>query len=146
LKNSEKVLPYLKGVRFGRRKSKYITEAVNNFDYIYSKIVELRKNPLQLREWLAENVKGYGYKEASHFLRNIGLGENLAILDVHILRKMAEAGLIRNGPNRIVGGISGKRYKESEQAFFDWAKGLGLKPAELDISIWLTSSGNTEIM
>ena len=47
------------------------------------------------RDWLAreKGIKGLGYKEASHFLRNIGyLG--YAILDKHVLRCLAELKII----------------------------------------------------
>ncbi len=44
-------------------------------------------NALERRDWLAQEkqIKGLGYKEASHFLRNIGL-KGHAILDKHVLR------------------------------------------------------------
>lgn len=50
---------------------------------------------LERRDWLVreKRIKGLGYKEASHYLRNIGL-KGYAILDKHILRSMAELGLI----------------------------------------------------
>ncbi|HEY0429692.1 MAG TPA: hypothetical protein VGC76_18060, partial [Pyrinomonadaceae bacterium] len=53
------------------------------------------ENPLELRDWLVreKGIKGLGYKEASHFLRNIGL-KGYAILDKHILRSLAELKII----------------------------------------------------
>src|SRR5438876_3636299 len=47
------------------------------------------------RDWLAgeRRVKGLGYKEASHFLRNIGL-PGYAILDKHILKCLSDVGVI----------------------------------------------------
>ena len=104
----------------------------------------LEDTPLELRDWLVENIKGYGYKEASHFLRNIGLGEQLAILDVHILRELSENGLISKDEK--MKGLSPKLYLETEKTFVGLAKKLGLKPAELDIAVWLARSGNAEIM
>ena len=52
-------------------------------------------NPLERRDWLVreKGIKGLGYKEASHFLRNIGL-KGYAILDKHILRSLAELKII----------------------------------------------------
>ena len=48
-----------------------------------------------LRNFIAENVKGYGLKEASHFLRNIGKSDNqIAILDRHILRNLKALDII----------------------------------------------------
>jgi len=42
---------------------------------------------LCMPEWLVKNLTGLGYKEAGHFLRNIGSGK-IAILDRHILRNL----------------------------------------------------------
>ena len=47
------------------------------------------------RDWLAreKGIKGLGYKEASHFLRNVGY-RGYAILDKHVLRCLAELKII----------------------------------------------------
>ena len=47
------------------------------------------------RDWLAQDprIKGLGYKEASHFLRNIGF-KGYGILDKHIVRSLFELGVI----------------------------------------------------
>ena len=135
------VSEHITGVRFPNNKAGYITKAQTAFPSIYQKIVELHAQPLELREWLVKSIKGYGYKEASHFLRNIGLGGELAILDVHILRELEKLGLIEEGAK-----LSPRKYLEIEKKFVETAKKLGLKPAELDIAIWLARSGNAEIM
>ncbi|MBI5061381.1 MAG: DNA lyase [Candidatus Aenigmarchaeota archaeon] len=130
----------MKSVRFCNNKAKYLVHARERRDEIFDKITELKNSPKELREYLAKNVKGYGYKEASHFLRNIGLGEELAILDRHILRYMMNFGFEE------LKFLSRKNYLDYEAKFVEFAKGLGLKPAELDIAIWLSASGNEEIM
>lgn len=135
---------HLIGVRFPNKKAKYIASAQEAFPLIYQKIVEMRGQPLKLREWLVANVKGYGYKEASHFLRNIGLGDELAILDVHILRQLAENGIIKGEEKKE--GLSAQQYLSAEKKFVELAQRLKLKPAELDIAIWLARSGNEDIM
>lgn len=38
------------------------------------------KDAKETREWLVGEISGMGYKEAGHFLRNIGMGENKTIL------------------------------------------------------------------
>jgi len=45
-----------------------------------------------LRDWVAKEIVGLGYKEASHFLRNVGF-DDLAIVDFHILDLLARNGL-----------------------------------------------------
>ena len=59
------------------------------------KKLESFENDLERRDWLVKEkgIKGLGYKEASHFLRNIGL-KGYAILDKHVLRSMAELKII----------------------------------------------------
>jgi N-glycosylase/DNA lyase len=140
-KSKKQILGYLDCVRFNDRKADYLILAQNNFDNIYTKIGELKDNSFELREWLVKNIKGYGYKEATHFLRNIGLGENFAMFDVHILRFMKGQDIVDEDSVS-----SRKKYLEYEQKFIELAKRNGLKPAELDISIWLKGSGNDEIM
>ena len=63
----------------------YVNEAVKN-----DTMVELRNE-------LAKEVKGYGLKEASHFLRNIGFGQKIAILDRHIMRVMDKLSILPEG-------------------------------------------------
>ncbi|MBI5332105.1 MAG: DNA lyase [Candidatus Aenigmarchaeota archaeon] len=139
--NEKELSMLLKGIRFPNNKAGFIITARTVFDNIYTRInTDSAANNSSLRTWLAANVKGIGMKEASHFLRNIGLGEELAILDIHILRTMKELGLIDNMK------LTPKRYIEYEKIFQKYAQQLGLKPAELDISIWLMKSGNREIM
>ena len=50
-------------------------------------------------------------KEASHFLRNVGFYEEIAILDRHILRYLKKFGFIDEIPRT----ISKKRYLELEE-------------------------------
>jgi len=94
-------------------------------------------DPLVIREELVRSVKGLGYKEASHFLRNIGLGLHLAILDRHILRWMARLRLISSYPK----SLSRRRYLELEARFRWLARYLGMTPAELDLLLWAMETG-----
>ena len=89
----------LAGVRFSNRKAEYICLARNTFcERSMRSTLAGFAGPVAAREWLVENIKGLGYKEASHFLRNIGLGEELAILDRHILKNLAASGRDRRSP------------------------------------------------
>jgi len=136
------LLDHMQNVRFNDRKSDYIISAQGEFEHIYANILRLKEDPQQLREWLANNVKGFGFKESSHFLRNIGIGENLAILDVHIIRALHEFGLT----TKTNSGLSKKDYLETEQRFASLAKALNMSVIELDCTIWLSRSGSGEIM
>lgn len=89
------------------------------------------------RLWMAEAVEGLGLKEASHFLRNIGRGEGLAILDRHILRNLARYGVIDKVPS----SLSRARYLAIEQAMAGFAAELGLPLAHLDMLLWCKETG-----
>lgn len=133
--------PHLSQVRFGESKAKYIVEAREMFSKngqlsLKSKISSFY-NPFVLREWLVENVKGLGYKEASHFLRNIGLGEEFAILDRHILRNLNRLGVIPEIPV----SITKKRYLEMEEKLRRFSAQIGIPMADLDLLFWSKETG-----
>jgi N-glycosylase/DNA lyase len=133
--------PHLSQVRFGESKAKYIVEAREMFSKngqlsLKSKISSFY-NPFELREWLVENVKGLGYKEASHFLRNIGLGEEFAILDRHILRNLNHLGVIPEIPV----SITKKRYLEMEEKLRRFSAKIGIPMADLDLLFWSKETG-----
>ena len=96
----EQIRPFLQAVRFPENKSTYLIEARSLFTEngemnLKKKLVDVKDNPILLREWLIGNVKGLGMKESSHFIRNVGLSKNqLAILDVHILKNLRVFGII----------------------------------------------------
>ena len=119
--------------RFHNNKSRYIVEARKHLD-VKSKLNGL--SDFEAREWLVENVKGMGYKEASHFLRNVGR-KSLAILDRHILNLMAEEGIIKEKPK----SLARKSYLEIEEKFIKTAKKFRMSPAEIDMHMWHMKTG-----
>ncbi|NQT06328.1 MAG: N-glycosylase/DNA lyase [Candidatus Omnitrophica bacterium] len=130
----------LSGVRFPNNKTAYLLAARKLFKEGKGIGVTRRidKNDIiKTREWLVENVKGFGYKEASHFLRNIGLGKDLAILDVHILRNLKKCGVIKE----FLTSISRKRYMEIEDKMRAFAKRLDIPLGELDLLFWSMGTG-----
>ncbi len=138
---SAELEPLLKEVRFSDSKARYIVEARNMFSgdgglQLKSHITGFY-NPFELREWLVEKINGLGYKEASHFLRNIGLGEEFAILDRHILRNLNRLGVIPEIPAT----ITKKRYLEIEEKLRHFAKGIGIPMADLDLLLWSKETG-----
>jgi N-glycosylase/DNA lyase len=93
---------------------------------------------LERRDWLAreKRIKGLGYKEASHFLRNVGL-KGYAILDKHILRSMAELGLISDPTppsNR-------SKYLATEEKLKELALLTEIDFDELDLVLWSLKTG-----
>ncbi len=89
-----------------------------------------------LRNTLAETVDGLGYKEASHFLRNIGRS-NLAIVDRHIIRNLVRLEVIPAWPK----SISRRRYMEIEALFEDLARTIAIPMDELDLLLWRRETG-----
>lgn len=139
--DEEDVRKCLKRVRFHNKKAAYLVGARSLFtrDGAGSFKEKLRGFPHEraCREWLVENVKGMGYKEASHFLRNIGMGETLAILDRHILRNLLRLRVIREIPET----VSGKKYLEIERDMSRFAKKIGIPLSHLDLLFWYKETG-----
>jgi len=93
---------------------------------------------LDRRDWLVKEkrIKGLGYKEASHYLRNIGL-KGYAILDKHILRSLAELGIIDDPkpPN------TRAKYLGTEEKLKNLAALTKIDFDELDLVLWSMKTG-----
>lgn len=115
--------------RFHNNKTKYILEASDNWQTIKKQLSN--PNRQELRNFLAENIKGLGYKEASHFLRNIGKSDNqLAILDRHILRNLS------NHNVQIPKTLTKSNYLKLESQFLELANQLNIPADHLDLLFW----------
>ncbi|MBU0759318.1 MAG: N-glycosylase/DNA lyase [Candidatus Omnitrophica bacterium] len=130
----------LSGVRFPNNKARYLIEARRVFKNgkqlgIKNKI-DL-KDLQKTRDWIAKYVKGVGYKEASHFLRNIGLGKDMAILDRHILKNLKRYGVIKKIPE----SLSRKEYIKIEERMRDFFKQLNIPMEEVDLLFWSRETG-----
>jgi N-glycosylase/DNA lyase len=90
------------------------------------------------RDFFAHNpgVKGLGYKEASHFLRNIGF-KGYAILDKHIVNMLFELGVLPTNDKP----ANRKRYLEIEDKLRDFSKDIGIDMDELDLALWSYKTG-----
>ncbi len=119
--------------RFHNNKTEYIMEA-RKIPKIKSAIEGM--DDQEAREWLVANVKGLGYKEASHFLRNVGY-INVSILDRHILNLMVENRIIKEKPK----SLGRKQYMEIEKKYMLMAKMAGMSPVELDMYLWYMKTG-----
>ena len=130
----------LGGVRFPNNKARYLIEAREFFKNgkgpdIKSKIDPM--DPNKTRDWLVKNVKGFGYKEASHFLRNIGLGKDMAILDRHILKNLKRYKVIK----KIPGALSKKEYVRIESKMREFFKRTNISMEEIDLLFWSMETG-----
>jgi len=123
------------GHRFSERRANFIVRA-REFSNIKD-IVASFTDEMQARDWLAENVLGLGYKEASHFLRNVGY-DDVAILDRHVLRTMCENRII----NEIPKGLTRSKYLEIESKLGDLSAQLGMPLSKLDLYVWYMKTGH----
>ena len=116
--------------RFHNNKANYIVAARK-----YSNIKDLLSGMSgpQAREFLDKNIKGLGYKEASHFLRNVGYSD-VAIIDRHILRFMHSYGLIKEIPKT----VTPKKYLECEKILEQFQ----VPQDKLDLILWYHMTGN----
>lgn len=122
------------GHRYPSTRAKYILDARKLKDSLKSAI-ESFKNETNLRDWLAENVTGIGYKEASHFIRNIG-HTDCAIIDFHILDILARCGLIEKPKT-----LTKKKYLEIEDLLRRIGTRSRLNLGELDLYLWYMETG-----
>lgn len=130
----------MRGVRFKERKAAFVIEARRKLlgqGRDIRRILSDSRNNTNLREWLVKNVKGMGYKEASHFLRNVGLGKGLAILDRHVLKNLVSCGVIEEIPR----SLSGKRYLQIERKMLDFSRRVKIPVEELDLLFWSMQTG-----
>jgi len=129
----------LTGVRFKYTKAKRVIEVRRRFPEGkgLKALLDSFEGPFEAREWLVRNINGYGYKEASHFLRNTGYGLELAILDRHILRNLVSAGVLDEMPET----LTRKRYLEIEEKMRRFSDETGVPMPALDLIFWYDGAG-----
>ena len=110
----------------------------NSLNFQLKNKIKSFKNKNELRDFFALNkdIKGLGYKEASHFLRNIGF-KGYAILDKHIINSLHEFNVLNNNQKP----KNNKEYLEIEQKFIDFSKDIGIDMDELDLLLWSRKNG-----
>ncbi len=137
----EELSDILRIVRFRNNKARYFMEARSRF--VSDSPGSLRRELSMLpdaagkRLWLEGNIRGYGLKEASHFLRNIGFGSDLAILDRHVLRNLVRLKIL----NEIPASLSRLRYEAIERKMTEYAGISGIPMDHLDFVLWYNETG-----
>jgi N-glycosylase/DNA lyase len=128
--------------RFPNTRPEYVAVTRDYLQSSFSMRLRERLNsfgdPFERRDWLATEprIKGLGYKESSHYLRNIGF-KGYSILDKHIVRCLAELGVIdspKPPTNR-------RRYLETESTMRRFALDVGIDFDELDLVLWSIKTG-----
>jgi N-glycosylase/DNA lyase len=127
----EKLKTY--GHRFPNKRAEYIHKAKNCKDKLNEVISFHDKKTI--REWLVNNVKGLGYKETSHLLRNLGF-DDYAIIDFHIIDILVENNVIQRPKT-----LTKNKYLEIEDILRILAQKTNLTLAELDLYLWYMETG-----
>ncbi len=122
------------GHRFAVRRSEYIILARKESKGLKDNVLRMG-NSMTAREWLVKKFKGIGWKEGSHFLRNVGFLD-VAIIDRHVLRIMSEYGLVKEENN-----LSRKRYLEYEKILRKVSEESNMPLGELDLYLWYMKTG-----
>lgn len=84
-----------------------------------------------------ESIYGIGPKTARFFLLHSRVDQEVAVLDVHILRFLRKSGV--DAPLQTP---QGKKYVELEQKFLELCSKAGMSPAELDLRVWNKERGS----
>ncbi|HWP91706.1 MAG TPA: N-glycosylase/DNA lyase [Thermodesulfobacteriota bacterium] len=127
--------------RFPNSRSRYVVQTreylKREFDFKLKDLILSFDDPLARRDFFAsKDIMGLGYKESSHFLRNIGL-RGYAILDKHILRSLHEFGVIDNPKPP----TTRNKYLDVEIKFKRFAAKLGIDFDEIDLLLWSEKTG-----
>lgn len=139
----EEIMNALVGVhRYPRARARYVT---TSREFIAEELGFKIKQKLadfecgiERRDWLVreKGIKGLGYKEASHFLRNIGL-KGYAILDKHVLQCLADLKIIDDPkpPN------TRSKYLSIEAELKNFASNVEIDADEMDLVLWSMRTG-----
>lgn len=122
-------------VRFHNVKSGRIVAFRRQIGPIHVRLSSREEAP-SLRDWLMSEVSGFGFKEAGHFLRNVGF-RGLAIPDKHVLRRLDSLGLVSWGGK----SVGAKLYRAAEAAMLRYAGVIGTDIDSLDALWWSRGSG-----
>jgi N-glycosylase/DNA lyase len=123
------------GHRFAEKRAEYIVTARGLAPTLKETIQGFR-GVSAAREWLAKSVKGLGWKESSHFLRNVGYLD-VAIIDRHIISNMVDHGILEERPK----SITKRRYLEYERILAEVARRVGMTLGEMDLYLWYRKTG-----
>ncbi|RLG47941.1 MAG: N-glycosylase [Thermoproteota archaeon] len=122
------------GHRFYNTRAAFIVGARNRLNEVYRTIPKL--TDFEARDWLRSKIKGFGMKESSHFLRNVGR-KDLAIIDRHILRVLIKHEVISEIP-RV---LTRRKYIFLEEKLREVARLCQVSLAELDLYLWYSETG-----
>jgi len=139
---AEELSEYLNIVRFKNNKARYLVELREKMTDENGKIItkdffSSLGTVEEKREWIVKNIKGMAYKEAGHFLRNVGFGDNIAILDRHILKNLVRLEIIEEVPKT----LTKKLYFDIEERMRMFCKETEIPMDHIDLFLWYLEAG-----
>jgi N-glycosylase/DNA lyase len=139
---ADDIVDYLNVVRFKNNKAKFLVRLREQMSNEAGQLITkdfFRSIPtvLERRDWIVSNIKGMAFKEAGHFLRNVGFGQEIAILDRHILRNLVRLGVIDEIPK----SLTKKLYLEIEEKMREFCDLCGIRMDEIDLLLWYKEAG-----
>lgn len=123
-------------IRFHNTKHHRIHTAREQWSEIEEIIMREGPTAMERRDILADTIHGFGLKEASHFLRNIGV-RGLAIIDRHLLTNLLGCKVFTDAPQI----ASRKNYHLVEYEFMCFSEKVGIDMDELDLLFWCNQTG-----
>ncbi|KRA16812.1 hypothetical protein ASD69_08635 [Lysobacter sp. Root604] len=111
--------------RYPNQKAKFLAGAMERIGQLHLEDTHGRAARDQLMQ-----LPGVGYKTASWVVRNVFDSDEVAILDIHLIRAGLLCGLFTR-QDRVE-----KDYLSMEARFLSFSAALGLRPAALDCLIW----------
>lgn len=124
------------GYRFPNVRARFIVEAREHIPHLRDVVYGHRYDDQERRAWLEKHVKGLGFKEASHYLRNVGVPA-FPIVDRHIVALLDEHGLVQDAKKP----ITKSRYLAIEETMNALASSLELDHGRLDYYLWYLKTG-----
>lgn len=124
------------GHRFPNKRAEFVY-ATQRLAPTIKETIQGFEDSKKAREWLVKNIKGFGWKEASHYLRNVGYFD-LAIIDRHIMNNLREYQIIEIEPTK---GLTKKKYLAVEKILDLVADEVGLQLGEMDLYMWYRKTG-----
>jgi N-glycosylase/DNA lyase len=128
--------------RYPNARSRYVVHSRDflrgSIDFKIKAHLEQFDCALERRDWLVreKGIKGLGYKEASHFLRNIGY-RCYAILDKHVLNCLAELKIIDDPKPP----TTRSKYLRVEEKLRKFADDSRIDFDEMDLVLWSMKTG-----
>jgi len=122
--------------RFPKRRANNIVSTTYNMNELkisLKKILASHREETELRNYVRNNVCGFGLKQTTHYLRNIGYSQNLAIIDTHIIKFL---NTVLFPTHRFETNLTNNKYVEYEKIFRRICENLNLKISLFDVAVW----------